>query len=87
MFYLRLSFLLPYNVHVLHKRANVILYFRYSGVLFGITNTVATIPGMVAPIIAGHLTPNVSRGFLSLVYCCNRNILIQFEKKETKTFW
>ncbi|CAL1547223.1 unnamed protein product [Lymnaea stagnalis] len=30
----------------------------YAGILFGITNTVATIPGMVAPVIAGALTPN-----------------------------
>ncbi|CAG5125167.1 unnamed protein product, partial [Candidula unifasciata] len=30
----------------------------YAGVLFGITNTAATIPGMVAPLIAGILTPN-----------------------------
>jgi len=27
--------------------------------MFGITNTFATIPGMVAPIVAGALTPNV----------------------------
>ena len=29
--------------------------------MFGITNTFATIPGMVAPIVAGALTPNVSK--------------------------
>lgn len=34
---------------------------RYAGVLYGITNTVATIPGMVAPIVAGALTPNKSQ--------------------------
>ncbi|XP_033764213.1 sialin-like [Pecten maximus] len=31
---------------------------KYAGVLYGITNTAATIPGMVAPIVAGALTPN-----------------------------
>ncbi|XP_060073733.1 sialin-like [Ylistrum balloti] len=30
----------------------------YAGVLYGITNTAATVPGMVAPIVAGALTPN-----------------------------
>ena len=38
----------------------LICHFRHAGVLFGITNTLATIPGMVAPIVAGLLTPNVS---------------------------
>ncbi|KAL8587270.1 hypothetical protein ACOMHN_045518 [Nucella lapillus] len=31
---------------------------RYAGVLFGITNTAATVPGMIAPLVAGALTPN-----------------------------
>ncbi|XP_069110968.1 sialin-like isoform X2 [Argopecten irradians] len=31
---------------------------KYAGVLYGITNTAATVPGMVAPIVAGALTPN-----------------------------
>ena len=34
--------------------------FRYAGILYGITNTMATIPGMVAPVVAGLLTPDVS---------------------------
>ncbi|XP_048752020.2 sialin-like [Ostrea edulis] len=34
---------------------------KYAGVLYGITNTVATVPGMVAPIVAGALTPNKSQ--------------------------
>uniref|UniRef100_A0A673T8G0 Sialin n=2 Tax=Suricata suricatta TaxID=37032 RepID=A0A673T8G0_SURSU len=33
----------------------------YAGILLGITNTFATIPGMVGPIIAKSLTPDVSR--------------------------
>lgn len=32
----------------------------YSGVLFGISNTFGTIPGIVAPYIVGLLTTNVS---------------------------
>ncbi|XP_045163065.2 uncharacterized transporter slc-17.2-like isoform X2 [Mercenaria mercenaria] len=31
---------------------------KYAGVLYGITNTMATIPGMTAPLLAGYLTPN-----------------------------
>ena len=33
---------------------------RFAGVLMGITNTVATIPGFVGPQLAKALTPNVS---------------------------
>ena len=32
---------------------------RFAGVLFGLTNTVATIPGMISPYIAAAITPNV----------------------------
>jgi hypothetical protein len=31
-------------------------YFSVEGTLMGITNTVATIPGIVVPIIVGQLT-------------------------------
>jgi len=31
---------------------------RYAGVLFGISNTAATIPGMVGPYVVGYLTDN-----------------------------
>lgn len=30
----------------------------YSGLLMGISNCVATLPGMIAPLVAGVLTPN-----------------------------
>ena len=33
---------------------------KYAALLFGMSNTVATIPGFVAPIVIGALTPNVS---------------------------
>lgn len=32
----------------------------YAGTLFGITNTTATLPGFIAPIIVGAMTPDVS---------------------------
>lgn len=31
----------------------------YSGILFGISNTIATIPGIISPYVAGLLTPHV----------------------------
>ncbi|XP_059138758.1 sialin-like [Physella acuta] len=43
----------------------------YAGILFGITNTIATVPGMVAPIIAGALTPNKSNDeWKNVFYVC-----------------
>lgn len=33
---------------------------RHAGVLYGFSNTIATIPGFVAPIIIGFITRNVS---------------------------
>jgi hypothetical protein len=33
---------------------------KYSGVLFGISNTFATIPGFIAPYVVSKITPNVS---------------------------
>ena len=38
------------------------LCFRFGATLLGISNTVATVPGIVAPIAAGALTPDVSIG-------------------------
>uniref|UniRef100_A0A3B3ZI35 Major facilitator superfamily (MFS) profile domain-containing protein n=1 Tax=Periophthalmus magnuspinnatus TaxID=409849 RepID=A0A3B3ZI35_9GOBI len=35
------------------------LDIAFSGIIFGITNTIATIPGMVGPVIARSLTANV----------------------------
>jgi hypothetical protein len=35
---------------------------RYSAVLFGISNTFATLPGFLAPVTVAALTPNVSQG-------------------------
>uniref|UniRef100_A0A8C7LDQ4 Sialin n=1 Tax=Oncorhynchus kisutch TaxID=8019 RepID=A0A8C7LDQ4_ONCKI len=40
---------------------------RYAGVLLGITNTFATIPGVVAPIITGYLTKDVRFSFSLII--------------------
>ena len=37
-----------------------LLIYRYAGVIFGITNTAASVPGIIAPIVVAKLTPNVS---------------------------
>ncbi|KAH9514175.1 hypothetical protein Btru_030464 [Bulinus truncatus] len=43
----------------------------YAGILFGITNTAGTIPGMIAPIIAGALTPNrTAEEWKAVFYVC-----------------
>lgn len=34
---------------------------QYAGILFGISNTIGTIPGVVAPYLVGLITPRVSR--------------------------
>ena len=38
---------------------------RYAGVIFGISNTFATVPGFVAPIVIGLITTNVSAAALA----------------------
>ncbi|XP_041378578.1 sialin-like [Gigantopelta aegis] len=44
---------------------------RYSGVLLGISNTLATIPGMIAPLVAGVLTPNkTAEEWRNVFYVC-----------------
>ncbi|XP_046326762.2 sialin-like [Haliotis rufescens] len=44
---------------------------RHAGVLFGITNTVATVPGMVAPLVAGALTPTkTAEEWQNVFYVC-----------------
>ncbi|XP_076472441.1 sialin-like [Babylonia areolata] len=44
---------------------------RYAGVLYGITNTVSTIPGVVAPEVAGLLTPNrTQEEWRNVFYVC-----------------
>lgn len=44
---------------------------KYAGIMFGITNTFATIPGMVAPIVAGALTPHdTQEEWRNVFYVC-----------------
>ncbi|KAK7496742.1 hypothetical protein BaRGS_00011951, partial [Batillaria attramentaria] len=44
---------------------------RYAGVLFGISNCVSTIPGMVAPLVAGALTPDKTQEeWRNVFYVC-----------------
>ncbi|XP_046343617.2 uncharacterized transporter slc-17.2-like [Haliotis rufescens] len=44
---------------------------RYAGILFGISNTVATTPGMLAPLLAGILTPNKTQEeWRNVFYVC-----------------
>ncbi|XP_064873765.1 sialin-like isoform X2 [Oncorhynchus nerka] len=47
---------------------------RYAGVLLGITNTFATIPGVVAPIITGYLTKDHSLAGWRNVFCLSAGI-------------
>ncbi|XP_067658855.1 sialin-like [Haliotis asinina] len=49
---------------------------NYSGLLFGFTNTMATIPGMIAPLVAGALTPNKTAEEWRLVLCICSGFLV-----------
>lgn len=49
---------------------------RYAGILLGITNSFATIPGMVGPVIAKNLTHNVS--LLTIFFSCYIFISIEW---------
>ncbi|XP_064642503.1 sialin-like isoform X2 [Lineus longissimus] len=41
---------------------------RYAGILFGFTNTFATVPGMVAPLAVGQITVNKTREEWQIVF-------------------
>ncbi|KAK6174796.1 hypothetical protein SNE40_013375 [Patella caerulea] len=44
---------------------------RYAGVLFGINNAIASVPGMVAPLVVGALTPNKTQEeWRNVFYVC-----------------
>ncbi|RUS68632.1 hypothetical protein EGW08_023606 [Elysia chlorotica] len=50
---------------------------RYAGLLFGITNTMATIPGIVAPIVASALTPEgTAEEWRNVFYLCTAVALL-----------
>ncbi|KAJ8300487.1 hypothetical protein KUTeg_022006, partial [Tegillarca granosa] len=65
---------------------------RYAGVLFGITNTIATIPGMLAPIVAGALTHNHDQQCPTLlagqnVNACNIVVHVRKASMQTAEEW
>ncbi|XP_071109026.1 uncharacterized transporter slc-17.2-like [Haliotis cracherodii] len=44
---------------------------RHAGVLFGISNSVATIPGIISPLLAGAITPNKTQEeWRNMLYVC-----------------
>ncbi|MBN3305869.1 S17A5 protein, partial [Amia calva] len=47
---------------------------RYAGMLLGITNTFGTIPGIVAPIVVGHLTKQRTMAEWRTVFCLSAAI-------------
>lgn len=54
---------------ILKKYAGIFCPFfrRFAGFLLGITNTFATIPGVVAPIVTGYFTEDVSLKMTDLI--------------------
>ena len=43
------------------NKSNKYFYiFRYAGSIYGITNTISTLPGILAPIVVGEITAEVS---------------------------
>lgn len=50
---------------------NIDIGQKYAGTLFGLTNTLATVPGMVAPIVTSILTPNdTAEEWRNMFYVC-----------------
>uniref|UniRef100_A0A2C9KAP8 Major facilitator superfamily (MFS) profile domain-containing protein n=1 Tax=Biomphalaria glabrata TaxID=6526 RepID=A0A2C9KAP8_BIOGL len=50
---------------------------RYAGVLYGMTNMVATVPGIVAPLVVGALTPNKTQEeWKRVFYICGAFTLV-----------
>jgi len=47
-------------VHSCLSISIVVFRLRYSSILFAISNTVASIPGIVAPMLVAEVTKNVS---------------------------
>jgi hypothetical protein len=58
----------------------------YAGMLFGLQNTVATLPGIIAPYLVGVITTHVSFGFyFSLIYKVKRHkTLFLYSKAKAK---
>ena len=69
----QLALLYPFTLKVLYQKKHAIAYLcnnnvslvandiapAYAGIIFGISNTFATIPGIISPYIVGTLTEKV----------------------------
>ena len=60
------------------KFSTPFLGFRYAGVIFSVSNTLAQIPGFVAPAIVGVMTSNVSITLARLCTDGETNLIIEF---------
>ena len=61
-----------------------ITFLRYAGVLYGISNFISTVPGIVAPEVTGALTPNVSPPVENDMLLFRNNSLVLVEGKSTR---
>lgn len=59
----------------------------FSGILFGLSNTISTVPGIVSPYLASLITKNVKN--LILIIICQLTIKLDFVKilKQTQKEW
>ena len=73
-------FSLALGITALNKSSYIVNHLdiapRYAGVLMGITNTFATIPGMVGPYVVGYLTNNEVRCSSLFVF----NVLLTLQR-------
>ena len=58
---------------------------RYAGLLFGISNTAATLPGIIAPYTIGKITTNVSQHLRTRRVCCLCIFEILFPSNESSS--
>lgn len=58
-------------------------FLRYAGILLGITNSFATIPGMVGPLVAKGLTHSVSHSWLFQILSWVVLLIVAFWKTKT----
>ena len=50
-----------YKKRKVFKTPFVMFYFRFAGIMMGCSNTLASLPGMIAPSVTSALTPHVSK--------------------------
>ena len=61
----------------------------YSGIVFGISNTIATLPGIISPFLVGIITAEVLI-FINCVFDSNllrSKFLIMFRQRQTQSEW